>query len=128
MFDGNHGSERFDEKDIKDITKYSLKQITALINEFNDSDYEIDDNEGEFGPDLKLTEVNIDASKNMWESEETVDDEKTIQPNERTQNSGWDMERIMLESQDEINRENLGFEDDREQLIRGGIGINNIFG
>lgn len=72
MYDGNHGSEFFDEKNLKDITRYSLKQITSLVNEFNDSDYEIDDATGEFGPDLKLTDVNIEASKKMWESEENL--------------------------------------------------------
>lgn len=72
MYDGQHGSEFFDEKNLKDITRYSLKQITSLVNEFNDSDYEIDDATGKFGPDLKLTDVNIEASKKMWESEENL--------------------------------------------------------
>jgi len=64
----------------------------------------------------------------MWESEETVDEQKTLQPNERSQNSEWNMERIFIEAQNEINRGNLGFDDDREELIRGGFGINDIFG
>jgi len=64
----------------------------------------------------------------MWESEETVDEQKTLQPNERTKNSEWNMERLFIEAQNEINRGTLGFEDDREELIRGGFGINDIFG
>ncbi len=64
----------------------------------------------------------------MWESEETVDEQQTLQPNERAKDGQWDMERILLEAQNEINRGELGFEDDREQLIRGGFGINDIFG
>ena len=64
----------------------------------------------------------------MWESEETVDEQKEIPGNERTQNGEWDMGRILLESQNELNRQTLGFEDDREELIKGGFGINDIFG
>ena len=64
----------------------------------------------------------------MWESEETVDETGEIQPNERKKNGEWDMERILLEAQNEINRGELGFEDDREKLIQGGFGINDIFG
>lgn len=72
MYDGNHGSEYFDGKFLKDITKYSLKQINSLLDEFKDSDYEIDDSQGKFGPDQKLTEVNIEASKKMWEGDENL--------------------------------------------------------
>ena len=64
----------------------------------------------------------------MWESEETVDEQKEVPGNERTQNGEWNMERILFEAQSEINRGELGFEDDREELIKGGFGINDIFG
>jgi len=64
----------------------------------------------------------------MWESEETVDETRKISGNEGTKNSEWDMERVLLEAQNEINRQELGFEDDREDLIRGRFGLNDIFG
>ena len=64
----------------------------------------------------------------MWESEETVDETNEIRSNEIEKNGEWDMERIILEAQNEINRNELGFEDDRESLVKGGFGINDIFG
>lgn len=64
----------------------------------------------------------------MWESEENVDDTRKIPGNEKSKNQEWDMGRVLLEAQNEINREELGFEDDREELVRGNFGLNDIFG
>jgi hypothetical protein len=72
MYDGKHGSEFFDEKNLKDITQYSLKQITSLIDEFTDADYQIDDTAGGFSTNLNLTEENIEASRKMWEGNDNL--------------------------------------------------------
>ena len=64
----------------------------------------------------------------MWESEDSVNEQKSLQSDETTKNGEWNMERIIFEAQSEINRDQLGFEDDRESLVRGFYGINDIFG
>ena len=108
-----------------------------LINQIGSYSYVKDDKSGKdklpkLHDDLVVTVkylVNtMGIRPSMWESEETVDEQKSLQSNERTKNGEWDMGRIFIEAQNEINRGTLGFEDDREELIRNGFGINDIFG
>lgn len=70
-FDGQHGSEFFDRKNLKDITKYSLEQIKSVIGEYKDTEYAAEE-AGGFSKNLKFTPENIEASENLWKSQENL--------------------------------------------------------
>ncbi len=73
-FDGKHGYERFDPDFLKDITKYTYKQITSLIDEYKDDDNvkdEIDISHNFIG-DGKLTPERLEYSKSLWFNPETA--------------------------------------------------------
>lgn len=65
-FDGNHGYEKFDPSNLQDITKYSFKQITSLLDEYKDDDYVMQADTVFAGKDLKSNPKRLEASKNMW--------------------------------------------------------------
>ena len=113
------------------------ESCTELINQIGSYAYIKDDKSGKdklpvLHDDLVVTVkylVNtMGIRPSMWESEETVDEKGTIRANESTKNGEWNMDRIIIEAQKEINRNQLGFEDDRAELIGAGLGINDIFG
>lgn len=65
----------------------------------------------------------------MWESEDALDEAEGLRTNESKKNGEWNMERILQEGQNEINRAGVsGYQDDRERLVKGLGGINDIFG
>jgi len=60
-FDGEHGFEKFDPNNLKDITKYSYQQISFLVGEYTEDEEEA---QGDVfaGKDTKPTEEKIAAS------------------------------------------------------------------
>jgi hypothetical protein len=68
-YDGNHGHSKFDPEWLPDITKYTYKQITSLLSEYKDDDFVIRDDEVFAGKDRKATPERIEASKNLWYSD-----------------------------------------------------------
>ena len=64
-FDGNHGYSRFDPPNLRDITKYTYKQITSLLDEYKDSDNVVNDSVFQ-DKDTKPTKEKIEASKQLW--------------------------------------------------------------
>jgi hypothetical protein len=71
MFDGLHGSMKFNPNDLKDITKYSFEQILALIHEYDEEGENRETEENVFsGGDKKSTPERVEASKGLWEGEE----------------------------------------------------------
>lgn len=77
-FDGRHGYEKFDPDLLKDITKYSYRQIKSLIDEYSDDELGgIDPGELNtvFDPkNLKATPEKIEASKQLWENGNAIVD------------------------------------------------------
>jgi hypothetical protein len=71
MFDGLHGSIKFDSDNLKDITKYTFEQILALLHEYDEdgSNEEIENNVFS-GKDKKSTPKKVEASKNLWGGDE----------------------------------------------------------
>ena len=72
-FDGQHGEKKF-EGDIKDITKYSLKQLKFLIDEYTTDDV-VADNEQQNRELLQKTTYNdetAEISKKLWYDESTA--------------------------------------------------------
>lgn len=69
-YDGEHGFERFDPNNLKDITKYSYKQISFLVGEYTDDEDEVQGGDVFAGKDTKPTEEKIAASKELWGGEE----------------------------------------------------------
>ncbi len=65
-FDGKHGYEIFDPINIKDISKYSLKQLTSLISEFSEDTDTLPQGDVFAGKDYKPTPERIEVSKGMW--------------------------------------------------------------
>ena len=68
---------------------------------------------------------------NMWESEVTDGEnvKNEVPGNESKKNESWDMDRLFITTQQEINKQSLfGKTDDRESAITGFFGINDIFG
>jgi hypothetical protein len=65
-FDGSFGLEKFEPENLKDITKYTYKQIRFLIDEYRDDELNIDQRDVFAGKDTKPTEEKIEASKNLW--------------------------------------------------------------
>lgn len=79
-FDGQHGYSKFDESNLKDITKYTYTQILSLISEFNDEDFEaVGQNDVFAGKDAKLTDERLEASKSLWSGSDhaIIDNEGT---------------------------------------------------
>jgi hypothetical protein len=71
MFDGLHGSAKFDENNLKDITKYSFEQILALLHEYDEEGSNQEEENSVFaGSDKKATPERIQASKELWQGEE----------------------------------------------------------
>jgi len=70
-FDGEHGFEKFDPNNLKDITKYSYQQISFLVGEYTEDEEEA---QGDVfaGKDTKPTEEKIAASKELWGGEENL--------------------------------------------------------
>jgi hypothetical protein len=68
-FDGNHGYPRFNPEFLKDITKYSYKQITSLLDEYKDSDLEQISDVVFSDKDTKPTTEKLNASKGLWEGQ-----------------------------------------------------------
>jgi hypothetical protein len=66
-FDGNHGHDKFDVKDIQVIPKYTYEQILYLIDELYPSEGEIESEI--FTPNNKNKELKIQKSKEEWYSE-----------------------------------------------------------
>jgi hypothetical protein len=67
-FDGRHGYERFDPDLLKDITKYTYRQIRSLVDEYSDDDNPpVQQIPNVFlGKDKKSTPEKIEASKSLW--------------------------------------------------------------
>lgn len=73
-FDGRHGYEKFDPDLLKDITKYTYKQIKSLIDEYNDDDHAVENLDSTVfdTKNLKSTPEKVAASKQLWESDDAV--------------------------------------------------------
>lgn len=67
-FDGQFGYELFNTDNLKDITKYSFKQIKSLIDEYTPlNELEHVEDQSVFDPkDTKATPEKIQASKDLW--------------------------------------------------------------
>jgi hypothetical protein len=71
MFDGLHGSTKFDENNLKDITKYSFEQILALLHEYDEEGPNQEQETSVFaGSDKKSTPERLEASKELWMGDE----------------------------------------------------------
>lgn len=69
-FDGQHGYERFDPINLKDILKYSYKEIKFLIGEYTTDNVEPNEMDNVFNDkDPKSTPEKVEASKALWDSE-----------------------------------------------------------
>jgi hypothetical protein len=68
-YDGRHGYSKFEPEWLPDITKYSYKQIISLLSEYKDDDFVIRDDEVFAGKDRKSTPERLEASKNLWYSD-----------------------------------------------------------
>jgi hypothetical protein len=73
-FDGRHGYEKFDPDLIKDITKYTYRQIKSLIGEYDDQDMVGDEIIPNIfsGKDIKSTKEKIEASKQLWYDQDSA--------------------------------------------------------
>lgn len=67
-FDGNFGYSAFNPEFLKDITKYTYKQIKSLIDEYTPIDELVEYEDAEvFDPkDTKPTPEKVEASKDLW--------------------------------------------------------------
>jgi len=70
-FDGQHGTQRFDPANLKDITKYGYKEISSLIAEYTDDEENVG-GDAFADKDTKPTPEKIEASKQLWEGEENL--------------------------------------------------------
>jgi hypothetical protein len=70
-FDGQHGTQRFDPANLKDITKYGYKEISSLIGEYTDDEENVG-GDAFADKDTKPTPEKIEASKQLWEGEENL--------------------------------------------------------
>lgn len=71
MFDGLHGSEKFEPNNLKDITKYTFAQILALLHEYDEDGANEESEDSVFsGKDRKSTPERVEASKSLWEGDE----------------------------------------------------------
>lgn len=70
-FDGRFGRENFDEKNLKDITKYTYKQIKFLTDEYI-TDYEEERMDVFGGANVPPTPEILEASKKLWEGQENL--------------------------------------------------------
>lgn len=71
-FDGNHGFQRFEPSNLQDITKYTYAQITSLLDEYRDEDFEMQQDTVFAGKDLKSNPKRLEASKNLWYSDKNA--------------------------------------------------------
>lgn len=72
-FDGRHGYEKFDPDLLKDVTKYTYKQIKSLIDEYGDDDMIGDAVPNVFtSKDKKSTPEKVEASKGLWYDEDSA--------------------------------------------------------
>jgi hypothetical protein len=70
-FDGRFGRENFDEKNLKDITKYTYKQIKFLTDEYITDG--VEERRDVFGDaNLPPTPEILEASKKLWEGQENL--------------------------------------------------------
>jgi hypothetical protein len=71
-FDGRFGRSSFDEMNLKDLTKYTYKQIKFLLGEYNEGN-PVNVNVDVFsGKDTKPTPERIEASKELWTGEDNL--------------------------------------------------------
>jgi len=71
-FDGRFGRTSFDELNLKDLTKYTYKQIKFLLDEYNEANT-VNVNADVFsGSDTKPTPERIEASKQLWTGEKNL--------------------------------------------------------
>jgi hypothetical protein len=63
-YDGEHGYQRFEPNNIKDITKYTYSQLKFLLDEYNTEARATEDVFA--GKDTAPTPERIEASKNLW--------------------------------------------------------------
>ena len=71
-FDGRFGRTSFDELNLKDLTKYTYKQIKFLLGEYNEGN-PVNVNVDVFsGKDTKPTPERIEASKKLWTGEDNL--------------------------------------------------------
>lgn len=71
-FDGKHGYEKFDPDYLKDITKYTYKQLKSLLDEYKDDDFDGDVDSIFSSKDTASTPEKIVASKELWYSSDNA--------------------------------------------------------